>query len=71
MAGGNLESGNVFLIAAGALVLFFGHGLNIVLGCMSLIVHGVRLNMLEFSGHLNMEWSGITYKPFKRNVEKG
>ncbi|MFC1671039.1 V-type ATP synthase subunit I [Spirochaetota bacterium] len=49
-----------------ALILFFGHGLNIILGCMSLIVHGVRLNMLEFSGHLNMEWSGVTYKPFKK-----
>ena len=51
-----------------ALILFFGHGLNIVLGCMSLIVHGVRLNMLEFSGHLNMEWSGFAYKPFKKNA---
>ena len=48
------------------LVLAAGHSLNIVLGLMALIVHGIRLNMLEFSGHLNMEWSGKDYKPFKK-----
>lgn len=48
-----------------AFVLFAGHTLNIVLGLMSIIVHGVRLNMLEFSGHLGMEWSGKEYAPFK------
>ena len=50
-------------ISAG--ILFLGHTLNIVLGFMAIIVHGVRLNMLEFSGHLNMEWSGVPYEPFK------
>ena len=48
-----------------ALVLFLGHGLNIMLGLMSVIVHGIRLNMLEFSGHLNMQWAGKKYEPFK------
>ncbi|MCF7873466.1 MAG: hypothetical protein K9L84_01270 [Candidatus Omnitrophica bacterium] len=48
-----------------AIILFFGHGLNILLGLMSVIVHGVRLNMLEFSGQLGMEWSGKKYQPFK------
>ena len=48
-----------------ALILFIGHSLNIVLGFMAIIVHGVRLNMLEFSGHLGMEWSGTPYMPFK------
>lgn len=47
-----------------ALVLFLGHTLNILLGCMAVIVHGVRLNMLEFSGHLGMQWSGKKYEPF-------
>lgn len=50
-----------------AFILFLGHGLNIILGAMSIIVHGVRLNMLEFSGHLGMEWSGIKYKPFEES----
>lgn len=48
-----------------AIILFFGHSLNIVLGMMSVIVHGVRLNMLEFSNHINMQWAGKAYKPFK------
>ncbi|MBL7068794.1 MAG: hypothetical protein ISS34_02935 [Candidatus Omnitrophica bacterium] len=48
-----------------ALILFLGHTLNIVLGLMAVIVHGIRLNMLEFSGHMNMQWSGREYKPFK------
>jgi len=46
-------------------VLLIGHGLNIVLGLMSVMVHGVRLNMLEFSGHLGQEWTGKPYEPFK------
>jgi len=46
-------------------VLVAGHALNIVLGLMALIVHGIRLNMLEFSGHLDMEWSGKEYEPFQ------
>ncbi|MBN2402162.1 MAG: V-type ATP synthase subunit I [Spirochaetes bacterium] len=61
----SLGSG-VFAVIGSVLILFIGHGLNITLSAMSLIVHGVRLNMLEFSGHLNMEWSGYTYKPFKK-----
>ncbi|MFH1411380.1 MAG: hypothetical protein ABIG55_01890 [Candidatus Omnitrophota bacterium] len=48
-----------------ALILFFGHLLNIVLGGMAVIVHGVRLNMLEFSGHVGMQWSGKKYDPFR------
>ena len=48
-----------------AMVLFMGHTLNIILGCMAVIVHGIRLNMLEFSGHLGMQWSGKQYEPFK------
>jgi V/A-type H+-transporting ATPase subunit I len=48
-----------------AFILFFGHTLNIIMGAMSVIVHGVRLNMLEFSGQLGMEWTGVPYKPFQ------
>ena len=48
-----------------AVVLFFGHMLNITLGFMAVIVHGMRLNMLEFSGHLGMQWSGKKYDPFR------
>ncbi|MBN2281508.1 MAG: hypothetical protein JXQ65_13080 [Candidatus Marinimicrobia bacterium] len=54
-----------FALPAGLLVLLVGHGLNIVMGMLSVIVHGIRLNVLEFSGQLGIEWSGYKYKPFK------
>ena len=48
-----------------ALVLFFGHSLNIVLGIIAVVVHGIRLNLLEFSSHLGLQWSGREYRPFR------
>ncbi len=48
-----------------AVILFFGHALNIILCFMAVIVHGIRLNMLEFSGQLGMQWSGKEYDPFR------
>lgn len=59
-----------FIIFAGILLLCFGHGLNMVLNVLSVIVHGVRLNTLEFSNHLGMSWSGFKYEPFSEAVEK-
>ncbi|MBD3379733.1 MAG: hypothetical protein GF408_04655 [Candidatus Omnitrophica bacterium] len=50
---------------AAAVILFLGHTLNIVLGMMAVVVHGIRLNMLEFSGHLGMQWTGKKYEPFR------
>ena len=35
-----------------------------ILNVLSVIVHGVRLNTLEFSSHLGMSWSGFAYEPF-------
>ncbi len=61
---GNIGQG-VGAVAAGILILVVGHGLNIVLGPMSVLVHGVRLNVLEFSGHASVTWSGVSYEPFK------
>ncbi|MCQ2612895.1 MAG: ATPase [Treponemataceae bacterium] len=58
------------IIFAGILLLVFGHGLNMVLNVLSVIVHGVRLNTLEFSGHLDMSWSGFSYKPFSETADK-
>ena len=62
----NLGFGSVLsgLLTAGILV--FGHTLNIVLGLMSVLVHGLRLNLLEFGTHLEMEWAGFRYNPFKK-----
>lgn len=58
----------VMFIAAIAL-LVFGHGLNMILNLLSVIVHGVRLNTLEFSTHLGMSWSGFKYAPFSEKSE--
>ncbi len=49
-----------------ALILFLGHGLNIILAAMGVMVHGIRLNTLEFSGHAGVEWGGIHFNPFKK-----
>ena len=57
-----------FAFPAGVLILLIGHGLNIIMGLLSVVVHGVRLNLLEFSGQLGMEWAGIPYEPFKKNA---
>ncbi|MEX2443069.1 MAG: V-type ATP synthase subunit I [Alkalispirochaeta sp.] len=66
MAGGIAESiGGAGGAIVAALILFLGHSLNLAMGALSVIVHGVRLNMLEFSGHLGMEWTGVEYAPFK------
>jgi V/A-type H+/Na+-transporting ATPase subunit I len=64
-------AGGVNSIGAGlgaALILFLGHTLNILLGAMGILVHGVRLNTLEFSGHVGMQWTGIPYLPFARRM---
>lgn len=58
-----------FALPAGIIVLLIGHGLNIVMGLLSVIVHGIRLNILEFSGQLGMEWTGYEYKPFQENTK--
>ena len=52
------------IMFAAIMLLFFGHGLNMILNVLSVIVHGVRLNTLEFSNHLGMSWSGFSYNPF-------
>lgn len=55
----------IIALVAGAVILLSGHSLNLILGLMSVLVHGVRLNVLEFSGHANVTWSGTAFKPFR------
>lgn len=50
-------------------ILFVGHTVNIVLGPISVMVHGIRLNVLEFSGHIGLTWSGVPYRPLQ-SLEK-
>jgi V/A-type H+-transporting ATPase subunit I len=57
--------GNFMFMIFAIVLLVFGHGLNMILNVLSVIVHGIRLNTLEFSSHLDMSWSGHKFKPFK------
>ena len=52
-------------IVGAIIVLMIGHGLNLAMGLLSVMVHGIRLNLLEFSGQLGLEWTGYKYEPFK------
>lgn len=49
-----------------SLILVVGHAFNIVLCGFGVLVHGLRLNVLEFSGHLGLEWAGFKYEPFQK-----
>jgi V/A-type H+-transporting ATPase subunit I len=53
-------------IAGAIVVLLFGHILNILLCLMGVLVHGIRLNTLEFSNHIGLRWAGFVYQPFKK-----
>ncbi|MBQ9772488.1 MAG: hypothetical protein IJW23_11765 [Lentisphaeria bacterium] len=56
----------VLMLIAMIVIVLFGHALNIALSFLSVLAHGVRLNTLEFSGHMGMQWTGIRYKPFAK-----
>lgn len=67
---GQVGLGGVVGSVVSALILFFGHTLNVLLAAMGVLVHGVRLNTLEFAGHLGMSWTGHPYRPFARSVPR-
>jgi V/A-type H+-transporting ATPase subunit I len=58
--------GHFVFFIFGIALLVFGHGFNMVLNVLSVLVHGVRLNTLEFSSHVGLGWSGFAYKPFAK-----
>lgn len=54
-----------FALLGFVVIVALGHALNLVLGPMSVLVHGVRLNVLEFSGHAGVAWAGTAYAPLR------
>ena len=48
------------------LILLVGHGLNLAMAGLSVLVHAVRLNTLEFSNHKGIGWAGYAYRPFEK-----
>ncbi|MFW6369839.1 MAG: V-type ATP synthase subunit I [Bacteroidota bacterium] len=59
----------VFSGIIAVLILVLGHALNMILAAMAIIVHGVRLNMLEYASHAGVEFAGNEYSPFKLKQE--
>lgn len=57
-------------VLAGVILIFVHLFLNISLGILGVMVHGIRLNVLEFSSHLSLEWSGIKYDPLKNESQQ-
>ena len=51
------------------LILLIGHGLNLAMAGLSVLVHAVRLNTLEFSNHKGISWAGFAFKPFMKTKE--
>jgi len=51
-------------------LLIVSHAFVVSLSVISLLAHGVRLNMLEFSNNLGIQWSGYPYEPFSKRLAK-
>jgi V/A-type H+-transporting ATPase subunit I len=49
----------------GALILLFGHGLNMVLAVMGGVIHGLRLNFIEWY-HYSFVGGGKLFSPLKK-----
>ena len=70
MATGLVSSGNAvwlnaLMCVAMVAILVVGHALNLAMAGLSILVHAVRLNTLEFSNHKGVSWSGYAYRPFR------
>ncbi len=59
----------LFLLAA--VIIVMGHMLNLALSGLGVLVHGIRLNTLEFSGHVGLEWAGTPFRAFARRLKPG
>lgn len=60
---------NAIMAVLMVLVLLIGHGVNMAMGALSILVHAVRLNTLEFSNHKGITWAGYAFNPFRKNAE--
>ena len=49
-----------------AMLFVAAHLLNFCLSLVAILAHGVRLNLLEFSNHLGLGWTGRPFVPFRR-----
>jgi len=64
--GTDVAKSSPYYIVFGVLIVLIGHLLNLALCVMSVLVHAVRLNTLEFSNHSGLTWSGSPFRPFAK-----
>ena len=57
---------NALMFVGTVLILVAGHALNLAMAALSILVHAVRLNTLEFSNHKGVSWSGYVFRPFRK-----
>ena len=57
---------NALMAVAMVAILVVGHVLNLAMAGLSILVHAVRLNTLEFSNHKGVSWSGYAFNPFRK-----
>ncbi len=62
----SLDINPVVNVLACCAILLLGHGINLAMGALSILVHAVRLNTLEFSNAKGITWSGVAYRPFRK-----
>jgi V/A-type H+/Na+-transporting ATPase subunit I len=68
MAAGVLESYPGIGMLFALLILVLGHGVNLFLGIASGVIHGLRLNVIEFF-NWGLKEEGTLYKPFKQSED--
>ena len=69
MAEQAMSANTLFGTGLGILVLVFGHALNVILGIIGGLVHGLRLNFIEFSNWA-LSGEGYQFKPFESKENK-
>lgn len=65
MAAGMMQAVPGVGLLFAALLLILGHALNIVLGIAAAVIHGLRLNVIEFF-NWGLKEEGTPFKPFRR-----
>ena len=58
------EMGMAIGLLGGFVVIIAGHGVNILLGVMAGVIHGLRLNFIEWY-HYSFEGGGRLFNPLK------
>lgn len=60
------ENPNVGTMIGFALIVTFGHILNLLMACLGAFVHPLRLSFVEYFKNAGYEGSGKLYQPFKK-----